>query len=162
MLSHYASRYTRTRTSIVKILPLFLAAIFLTSAPATAQDWQNSFQANYQDMGIDQAVVIALGGGYSPDQIVKAALPIESLAREDLIKALFCGLALPGSIYEAAELNNINDTTVAKGYELALGECAREMEENLNAAVNPTTQQPELSPSKRVRGPVYSSPWKFE
>lgn len=139
----------------------FIIILLLTGSPAMG-DWADDFHINFREKGIDQAVVAALAEGQSPDIIIKTALPLENLVRTELVKALFCGLALPGSIYDAAEINGISDSTVSKGYELALGECAKEMEENLNAAVSPTIPSPDQSPSKRVRGPVYSSPWKFE
>ena len=125
-------------------------------------EWTDVFYDTYNTNGIDQAVIFALSEAKSPGEIIEAALLIEDIEEPRLIQALFCALVLPGSIYEAAEANNITEETVAKGYELSLAVCAREMEENLNIAINPTPQFPELSPSKRIRRPVYASPWTFE
>lgn len=125
-------------------------------------DWTKTFYANYTEKGIDNAVKTALEEGKSPDLIIRTAMPIKNLEEEKLIKALFCCLALPGSIYDAAGANGIPESTVARGYQLALAECANEMEENLNAALSPENQPPELSPSKQVRGSSFASPWKFE
>lgn len=147
--------------STMKVISVFLILFLVICATAFA-DWAENFYANYEEQGIDHAVKTALGEGNSPDRIVRTALPIKDLEQDKLIKALFCGLALPGSIYEAAEVNGIPESTVAQGYQLALAECAREMEENLNAAVSPANPPPELSPSKRVRGSSFASPWKFE
>ena len=145
----------------MKIYFVFLSILLVTCSTALAE-WTDTFYLNFSDKGIDQAVKVALSEGYSPYQIIKTALPIKDLTQEELVKALFCGLALPGSIYDAAEVNGISESTVAEGYQLALGQCATDMEENLNAAVSPTNQPPELSPSKRGRGNDYASPWKFE
>ena len=125
-------------------------------------DWSNDFRSIYANEGIDKAVRTALSKGANLDQIFKSALPIKNLKEENLIKALFCALAQPDYIREAAEVNQITENKVDAGYQLALAECAREMEENLNAVVNPTPQFPELSPSKRIRRTVYASPWTFE
>ena len=114
------------------------------------------------DQGIDEAVKFALNDGANPDQIIKKARPLEGVTEENLIKALFCALAQPDYIRDAAKINKISDEKVDAGYQLALAECARQMEENLNSVVTPTPQFPELSPSKRIRRTVYASPWTFE
>jgi len=140
----------------------FLLSIFLITCAIARADWTGIFYQNYKEMGIDHAVKAALGEGHSPDQIIKTALPIDNLRQEELIKALFCALALPGSIYDSAEKNGISDQKVAEGYELALAVCAKEMEENLNAIVSPAGQSSDLSPTEQARGSDLASPWKFE
>jgi hypothetical protein len=139
-----------------------LSFMLLMVGSAAVADLTDAFYADYTKNGIDQAVKTALVDGNSPDRIIRTALPIPDLEREKLIKALFCALALPGSIYDAAEANNIPDSTVAQGYQLALAECAAAMEENLNAAVSPVNQPPELAPSKRVRKSSFASPSNFQ
>jgi len=141
---------------------LFITIFIMLTAHVVLANWPENFQSIYADKGIDEAVKYSLSNGGNPDQIIKIAQPIDGLPEENLIKALFCALAQPDYIREAAEINKISDQTVDEGYQLALAECAREMEENLNAVVNPTPQFPELSPSKRIRRTVYPSPWSFE
>lgn len=140
---------------------IILSILLLLSAHAWA-DWADTFYKDYNKNGIDYAVATALGDGHNPDQIIKTALPIDNLEQEKLIKALFCALALPGSIYNAAEKNGITDVKVSEGYQLALAECAREMEENLNVEFNPTDQAAAPSPSDRTRGSSQASPWNFQ
>lgn len=142
---------------------VFLFVLLIMSSPVHAM-WTDDFYKEYSASGIDPAVKSALGKGKSPDLIIKTALPINEIKKDELIKALFCGMALPGSIYEASEINNIPDATVSKGYQLALAQCANEIEETLNSAVYSIIPPPALSPSKRVRGTgyEYASPWKFE
>ena len=140
---------------------IILSILLLSYAQAWA-DWTDTFYINYENHGIDHAVSTALGDGLNPDQIIKAALPIENLAQEKLVKALFCALALPGSIYDAAETNGITEAKVSEGYQLALGECAREMEENLNVEFSPADQPTDPSPSDRSRGSSQASPWNFQ
>lgn len=147
--------------STMKMVFLFLSILMVVGAPAMA-DWTDIFYENYSEKGIDHAVKTALSEGNSPDRIIGTAMPIENLERDQLIKALFCALALPGSIYEAADAHGIPEGTVANGYQLALAECAQEMEENLNAAVTPGNQPPGLAPSNQGRGSSYASPWKFD
>lgn len=145
----------------MKAVFLFLSILLLACATAMA-DWTDMFFENYTEKGIDHAVKSALSEGFSPDRIVRTAMPIKDLERDRLIKAPFCGLALPGSIYEAADANGIPEGTVDQGYQLALAECAREMEQNLNAAMSPNDQPPGLAPADQGRGSSYASPWKFE
>lgn len=145
---------------MLKIAAALIAVFFVISVAYAA--WEDNFQNLYQEKGIDEAVVHALAEGANPDQIIKAGLPLKGLTQEVLIKALFCALAQPDAIREAAQANGIGDTKIDEGYQLALATCARQMEENLNAAIIQTPQFPELAPSNRIRRTVYGSPWKFE
>lgn len=145
----------------MKLACYFTVFILLTSSPALA-DWAKYFSQVYYEKGIDDAVVMALSEGASPYQIIKEGLPIKDLKKEILLKALFCALAQPETIHEAAKENSIGDDTVDKGFQLALIECKRQMEENLNSTIIQSSRFPELAPSKRTRRTVYGSPWKFE
>ena len=113
---------------------LFFGLLLLLGASYALADLPEDFRVIYHEKGIDAAVVDALSEGYSPDQIVKTALPIEGLSREVLIKALYCALVPPVFINEAAKGNGITEQTVIEGYELALVQCAEGMEETENAA----------------------------
>lgn len=101
---------------------------------AAADDWTLAFRDTYSAKGIDEAVVNALSEGISPELLIKTALPLEDLKPEELIKALYCALVPPVYIQDAAVANNITDELVQKGYELALAQCAEEMEEKATAA----------------------------
>lgn len=145
---------------MLKLIVALFALLFSLS-PALAA-WEDTFPNLYREKGIDEAVIRALAEGANPDQIIKVALPLENLTQEALIKALFCALAQPEAIRDAAKSNSITDTKVDEGYQLALASCARQMEENLNATIIQAPQFPELAPSNRIRRTVYGSPWQFE
>lgn len=144
-----------------RIIATSFIAVFILFSPAFGA-WKDTFQALYQEKSIDEAVRNALAEGANPDQIIKVALPLEGLTHETLIKALFCALAHPDAIREAARGNTITDEKVDEGYQLALSACSRQMAENLNSAVILDPHFPEMAPSDRSRPTNYGSPWKFE
>lgn len=84
---------------------------------------------------------------------------IKELPPPELIKALFCSLVQPAAIYDAAEVNHVAETTVIEGYQLALEQCAAEMEEQLNVA--PGAPFPGAPPAGQGR-PAQASPWNFD
>ena len=145
----------------MKIFQVFLLILLFGSTTASA-GLIDTFYQNYEQKGVDHAVKTALAKGYSLDRIIKTALTIKELEREELIKALFCSLALPGSIYDAAAANGISEDKVTLGYERALAECGPAMEENLNAAVSPNNQPPGHSSSEGTNKSSSASPWNFE
>ena len=129
---------------------LVLLALASSFSVALALSWHEKFVSNYEEQGIDLAVQTALSEGASPKQIIKKALPIEGLEKGVLVKALFCSGAKPEKVKSAAAANNIDETTVNDGYQLALTECGRQMEENFNI----------IPPGSSAR--ALSSPWKFK
>lgn len=135
-----------------KILSTTLVLFIIASSfsIALALSWHERFVSNYEDQGIDLAVETALSEGASPNQIIKKALPIEGLEKGILVKALFCSGAKPEKVKSAAAANNIDETIVNDGYQLALTECGRQMEENFNI----------IPPGSSAR--ALSSPWKFK
>lgn len=137
---------------------LSLTVLFAAYSVALA-DWSRIFSDIYAGKGIDDAVVYALSEGYSPDQIMKTALPIEGLPQDKLIKALFCALAPLDTIYEAAKTNNIADEQVTEGYDLALAECPNAMEEKTAAT---TLQNPAMSPAQSNNSANFASPSTFQ
>lgn len=141
----------------MKIIFQVVCICVFVSSPALA-DWTKTFQANYIEKGIDTAVVTALSEGTAPVQIVQYGKEIEGLAAPELIKALFCALVQPAIIYESAEINQIPVATVEEGYQLALAQCAAEMEEQVNVA--PQAPFPGVPPGGRGR-PAQASPWTF-
>jgi len=122
-------------------------------------DWSRVFNDRYADKGLDDAVVYALSEGYSPDQIMKTALPIEGLAHDELIKALFCALAPLDVVYEGAKANGIADEKVTRGYDLALAECPNALEEKVSAAAQ---QNPTLTPAQSNNSANFASPSTFQ
>lgn len=144
----------------MKVLLISLATFLFTCSPAFA-DWTQLFLSTYTEKGIDRAVVTALENDITPAQIMGYGLTIEGLEKPELIKALFCAPVQPNMIYDAAETNRLGEETVAKGYQLALAQCAEAMEEQLNVGTDPASQ----FPAERTEGEGGShraSPWNFE
>lgn len=132
--------------------------LLIWSTVSLADDWTQSFRDTYYEKSIDEAVVYALSEGIVPDQIIKAALPLKDLKQEELVKALYCALVPPAYIFDAATANGITEKTVQQGYELALAQCAEEMEEKENAA-------PAIIPGNAANpagSTTTASPWNFE
>ena len=141
----------------MRLILSFGIILVLTCTYALA-DWENEFTNNYNNKGIDTAVAEALEEGIAPVQIIRQGLIIKGLPTPELIKALFCSLVLPTIIYESASANSVKDSAVEKGYQLALAQCAAEMEEQFNIA--PDTPFSRVPPGGDRR-PAQASPWKF-
>lgn len=136
--------------------------LLLTYSIALAA-WQDDFDSIFTEEGIDAAVIAALAEGASPEQITKKALPLAGLKKEKLFKALFCALAQPDAIQDAATANDVNESIVQEGYQLALTECSRQMDENLNTALDTSQKyQGNTSSSKQSRRTNYASPAAFK
>lgn len=121
--------------TLIKKLFFPLVVLVFSASIASASSWHERFVANYAELGIDLAVQTALEEGATPHMIVKNALPIEDLEEEVLVKALFCAGAEPNEIKKAALDNNIQEDLLNEGFRLAITECRRIMEENLNFIV---------------------------
>lgn len=111
------------------IIPIILA-LFVSSL-VIAASWHEKFVSDYKDKGIDQAVTIAVEEDEKdPDQIIPAALPIiEDDEKAVLLKALFCTISKPEKVQSAAIKNNLSEQLIWEGYQLALTECKRQMQE---------------------------------
>lgn len=144
----------------MKVLFIFLITFLLTCSSALA-DWTQLFLASYTEKGIDTAVVEALENEITPDQIMAYGLTVTDIEQPELIKALFCALVQPTTIYEAAETNRLPETTVSQGYQLALAQCAEAMEEQLSVGSDPAAQFPDALPKTDSRSTL-ASPWNFD
>lgn len=142
---------------IMKIHAVAMLLLLIWSTMSLAADWSQSFRDTYYAKGIDEAVVNALSEGIAPDQLMKTALPLEDLKPEVLVKALYCALVPPAYIYDAAKVNGISEEIVQQGYELALAQCAKEMEEKESAA---PTIVPGNATNPEGRTST-ASPWNF-
>ena len=137
---------------LVKELSITIVFFILASSFVLAATWHEKFVTNYEETGIDLAVEKAVKeDNKNPDQIIKIALPvIKEDERPVLIKALLCAGAKPEKVEAAAEKNKMNETTLSDGYQLALTECRRIMEENLN-----------FIPPASGGGGTNASPWRW-
>ncbi|GAB4346397.1 MAG: hypothetical protein Kow0089_23740 [Desulfobulbaceae bacterium] len=142
----------------MKLIFYLLLTVLITCTPALA-DWSDTFRGTYQAKGIDTAVTEALGEGIAPAAIMELGITIKELPQPELIKALFCALVQPTTIYDAARINQVAESTVEEGYQLALAQCAEDMEEALNIA--PSAQFPGVPPADQGR-PAQASPWNFD
>lgn len=142
---------------------ILLLFCFLFTGSAALAGWTDEFATIYENNGIDQAVATAVAEGAEPNQIVKTALPLVGMTKEYLVKALFCAIALPDTVKNAAITNGITEETVTDGYKLALDECSRQMQENLSAALDSSNRFPgNKSSSSQTGSTNYASPWKFK
>ena len=137
----------------------YIFTFLLLMYSSAIADWSQTFRDHYETKGIDTAVSTSLGEGINPDQIKQQGLLIEVLPSPELIKALFCSLVQPAIISDAAKVNNLPESTVAEGYQLALAQCAEEMEEQMNIA--PNMPFPGANPAGQIR-PAQASPWTFK
>jgi len=138
---------------------IFLSLLFLLAASTTIlADGQGTFRETYAANGLDEAVITALSKGYSADQIIKFALPIEEITEENLVKSLFCALVPLDTIHKAAMTNKIPEKKVTAGYELALEECPDALEEKIKVST-PRQAAPPLSPGAGNSG--FASPSDF-
>lgn len=141
---------------------LFLTSFLLASGSPALAGWIADFSSTYTEHGIDRAIIRALEEGAAPEQIVETALPLPDLHEANLVKALFCALAQPDTVKNAAATHGISEKTINDGYQLALAECARQMAENLNSALDSSSRFPGSTYSSgEARGTNYASPWKF-
>ena len=134
-----------------------LTILFATLSLALA-DWSQVFHDMYVEKGIDDAVVYALSKGNSPDQIMKTALPFKGLAQEELVKALFCALVPLDTVYNTAVANNIAEEKINAGYDLAVEQCPKAVEEKLNTAA---PSNPAMAPSQNTNSSDFASPSTF-
>ena len=143
-------------------IPLVLC--LFASSLALAITWHEKFVSNYSELGIDLAVEKAVQEDQkTPDQIIKIALPIEGLKKEVLIKALFCSGAKPEKVNSDALKNDISEEIINDGYQLALTECSRRMEEYFNyIPVGSTGGANFIDPPKKKKKPPKASPWNFK
>ena len=143
-------------------IPLVLCLV--VSSLAFATTWHEKFVSNYSELGIDLAVEKAVQEDQkTPDQIIKIALPIEGLEKEILIKALFCSGAKPEDVNNDAIKNDISEEIINDGYQLALTECSRRMEEYFNyTPVGSPGGARYIDPLGPEKKPPKASPWNFK
>jgi hypothetical protein len=103
-------------------MAIVLLFLLVTSSVAFAE-WLVDFQDTYAREGIENAVVVAMKEGATPDLIVENGINLEGLNPANLIKALYCAGAQGQDIRTAAEEYGISELLVAAGYQMSLAEC---------------------------------------
>ncbi len=96
---------------------------FLLTTTLAYAEWLINFRDTFLKEGIDNAVVVAMKDGASPDMIVENGLQLEGLNPSNLVKALYCAGAQGKDIRAAAEKWQISELLVAAGYKRSIAEC---------------------------------------
>lgn len=107
----------------MKKVTLTLILLLVISSVAFAE-WLVDFRKMYNTDGIDDAVVLAMEKGASPDMIIENGLQLEGLNASNLVKALYCAGAKGNDIRRAAKKWEISDLMVIAGYQKSVAECA--------------------------------------
>lgn len=110
----------------MKRLILLLIMMIVLQGIAFAE-WQFNFEETYFDKGIDQAVIVALEEGISPDMIIEQGVLIGNLNPQNLVMALYCAGVNGQDIKEAAFNNGISEMILTAGYKKSLVECSDTM-----------------------------------
>lgn len=105
------------------------AAIVLITATVAFAEWLVDFKNTFFNEGIDNAVVVAMKEGITPDLIVENGLQLEGLNPANLVKALYCAGAQGQDIRNAADKWGISEVIVAAGYKKSLAECGDQVAE---------------------------------
>lgn len=108
-----------------KIYFVIVTTLFTASFALAA--WNDNFKLNYQQEGIDKAVIAALEEGIAPHPIIVAGQAIKGLNPQNLIKALYCAGADGNDIGKAAIDNGISELILTAAYDKSVEECQDQM-----------------------------------
>jgi len=86
-------------------------------------DWKSDFDKVYVDVGIDDAVELAMKEGTSPLHIMMRGVQKKDLNHANLVKALYCAGALGADIQDAAKIMKVSEQMVTAGYKKSIVEC---------------------------------------
>ncbi len=104
-----------------KLIITCILTIFTVTFSMAA--WVTDFQDNFEDSGIDQAVIYALEEGADPYSIVENGLQLDGLNPVELIMALYCAGVNGEDIQAAAKHWEVTEEIVAEGYQKSIVEC---------------------------------------
>lgn len=136
---------------------IFLLFLSLNASLVYGINWQEKFYTSLQngqiDDGVREAVIVEKK---PPSNVIQVALQVEEFKsdeqkRKHLIKALFCNIAYPEHVQRAALKNGFTEQEVWQGYQWAIDECRRQLEEWYN-----------FSPSEEAHPTGKASPWNFQ
>ncbi len=139
------------KTSLTILLTILSASVALAA-------WQDNFQSNYQNEGIDKAVIAALEEGIAPEPIVVKGQTLDGLSPQNLLKALYCAGADGNDISKAARDAGISEQILTAAYEKSITECQDQMTDT--QALTSAAQGPNfygMPTSRRSSGAPYAS-----
>lgn len=110
----------------MKKISLTILLTILSASVAFAA-WEDNFRSNYQNKGIDKAVIAALEEGIAPQPIVVKGQTLDGLSPQDLLKALYCAGADGYDISKAARDAGISEQILTAAYEKSIAECQDQM-----------------------------------
>ncbi len=98
--------------------------IVLMSSSFALADWVDVFKTNYQERGIDQAVIDAMKEGATPALILDEGLKLSGLNPIKLVQALYCAGAKGPEVEQASRAAGLSELAISTGYEKSVAECA--------------------------------------
>jgi len=102
---------------------LLACLIVLMSSSFALADWVDIFKTNYQERGIDQAVIDAMKEGATPALILDEGLRLEGLNPIKLVQALYCAGAKGPEVEQASRAAGLSELAISTGYEKSVAEC---------------------------------------
>jgi len=102
-------------------------AILLVTSSLVMAEWLVNFKNTFFNEGIDNAVVVAMKEGVTPELIMENGLQFDGLNPANLIKALYCAGAQGQDIQTAADKWGISEVIVAAGYKKSISECSDQL-----------------------------------
>ncbi len=97
--------------------------IVLLSSSFALADWADVFKTNYQERGIDQAVIDAMKEGATPASILGEGLKMGGLNPIKLVQALYCAGAKGSEVEQASRAAGLSELAISTGYEKSVAEC---------------------------------------
>ena len=101
------------------ILCLLLAVPCLVLA-----DWAEIFISNYNKLGLDRSVEIALAGNVTPEAIIKLVINHDEINNKATLKALYCAGVNRDEVHDAAVKLHVSEVELAKALEESIAECS--------------------------------------
>ena len=131
--------------------------IVLMSSSFALADWVDVFKTNYQERGIDQAVVDAMKVGATPALILNEGLRLEGLNPIKLVQALYCAGAKGPEVEKASRAAGLSELAISTGYEKSVAECGAAVADT--QAYTPVVTTPSFA--SQDSGGVVFSPASF-
>ena len=103
---------------------LLACVLVLVTCSFALADWTENFAADYQELGVDQAVLNAMKDGGSPEQIVQVGMQVEGLNPVQLVQSLYCAGASGPDIEQAAFNAGLSGLIISAAYEESVASCA--------------------------------------
>jgi len=107
------------KKNILIILCLLLAVPSLAFA-----DWAETFINDYNKLGLDRSVEIALADNVTPEAIIDLVINNDEINNKATFKALYCAGANRDEIHDAAVKLHVSEVELAKALEESIAECA--------------------------------------